>query len=217
MKGEDLTMTDMTAQKTAVSFGSQRDGYDREQVDQYISNLAEAYRAAYDEYQAVCAKYDGIMLEHRKILEEKEHTRPSADAIARTLVDTEVLARKILEDAAALGDKAVAQAKEEAKRIIDDAYVDAATVKIQTRKMVGDAAAQADELKEEARKLIDDAKSQAEEARLTAQKIVDDARYQAELINIRAEKNVGKATEEIARLIRDMSVLISGEESETQE
>ena len=73
-----------------VIFKESTNGYDKEQVNLYISKLAEAYKGVYSENQVL-----------------REQKNPNSDIIAKTLMDTEILAQKI-----------IANAHKEAARII---------------------------------------------------------------------------------------------------
>ena len=114
----------MTSTKTGanadVSFKRQFNGYASEQVDQYIYSITKAYQTAYDEYNAVCGKYNGL-LEAYKRLEERGKSAPEADVIARTLIKAESLARKIVADANSEAAKITADARADGKRITDEA------------------------------------------------------------------------------------------------
>ena len=106
---------------TGVSFERQFKGYNREQVDQYIASLAQAYQIAYDEYNSVCCKYSDLLEENEGLKEQNQNT-PSADVLSKTLVNAELLAQKIIEDAKAESENMRAKAQADSKKIIDDAY-----------------------------------------------------------------------------------------------
>ena len=42
-------------------FPERKKGYDKEQVDRYITKLAAAYRTAHDEYKALQNKYNNLL------------------------------------------------------------------------------------------------------------------------------------------------------------
>lgn len=131
-----------------IAFEKQFNGYDRTQVDRYVASITEAYQTAYDEYTAVCGKYNDLLEDYRR-LEEKEQSKPSADIIAKTLVDTEALAQKIIADAKA------------------DAAVVTADARVNARKAMEDANAEAEAIQQKSSSLIEDAYLEA--ARITSQ------------------------------------------------
>jgi len=90
-------------------FKEQLTGYDKNQVDNYIQKIADAYQTAYNEYLATCEKYNALMQDY-KILEEKKQSGINADAdiIAKTLINSEKLAKEIIDNA-----------HEEERRIVD--------------------------------------------------------------------------------------------------
>lgn len=85
---------------TEVFFAEQKDGYDKSQVDSYINKLAEAYQTAYQEYLAICEKYNSLMRDYKKLESEKQ-TVVSADIVMKTLINSEKLASEIIENARA--------------------------------------------------------------------------------------------------------------------
>ena len=50
-----------------IFFTEQKNGYDKEQVDSYIHKLTEAYQKAYDEYFAMCDKYNNLMYDYKQL------------------------------------------------------------------------------------------------------------------------------------------------------
>jgi cell division septum initiation protein DivIVA len=122
-----------------VSFEKQFNGYAKEQVDRYITHLASAYQTAYNEYQTVCAKYNNLLEDYKK-LEAREQDRPDADVITKTLVNTEKFAQKILADAQIEAEKIKLEARIEAEakraaaqKLIDDAAVKAARINVSAK------------------------------------------------------------------------------------
>ena len=89
-----------TTTKVSVSFERQMNGYDKEQVDRYISELSEAYQEAYDEYQYICEKYNEA-LEQKRAAEESG----ASDLIQKTLINAEILAEQLIKDAKTESDK----------------------------------------------------------------------------------------------------------------
>lgn len=88
-------------------FNEQSSGYDKEQVDNYIRKIAEAYQAVYSEYSVILEKYTALEQEHQKLKSEKQNGI-DADIIAKTLINSEKLAREIVD-----------KAHDEESRIID--------------------------------------------------------------------------------------------------
>jgi len=179
-------MTNIGMAKTNVSFDKQFNGYDKGQVDQYIKNLATAYQTAYDEYQNVCGKYNGLLDEVSK-KETEEQGRPTADIISKTLINTELLAQKILDDAKAQTETIHADAQAEARRITDDAYLQRAEARLQAQKLLDDATAEAEAIKTAARQTFEEANAK----------------------EIAAQKALEQANESIAQLIQTMQGLIT--------
>ena len=68
---------------TSISFETEIYGYNKDQVDNYIKRLSDAYQETYDEYQDISNKYANIVANSRK---RKEQTRPETDSeiISRT-------------------------------------------------------------------------------------------------------------------------------------
>lgn len=83
---------------TEVFFNEQKNGYDKNQVDNYISRLAEAYQTAYKEYLAVCDRYNNLMRDFKK-LEAERRSGGDADVAAKYYIDSEKLAKEIIGNA----------------------------------------------------------------------------------------------------------------------
>ena len=149
---------------TEVLFDKKNNGYDREQVDRYVANLSKAYQQAYDEYVSVCDKYNDL-LEKYKNLKETDSGRPSADIIEKTLVNTEILVKKLIEDAGAEAEKIKADARAGVKKIIEDAGAEAGKIKADAR--------------EEVKRITEDAYIRAAAAKLKAEKINSEANAEA--------------------------------------
>lgn len=83
-----------------IYFNEQKNGYDKAQVDNYINKITEAYQKAYEEYLATCEKYNNLMQDYKR-LEANRQTESNADAgiIAKTLIDSEKMAKKIIDNA----------------------------------------------------------------------------------------------------------------------
>ena len=101
---------------TNVNFKEQKNGYDKDQVDNYINRLTEAYQRTYDEYLKICSKYNDLTEDYKNLEEEKQIDINSA-VISKVLMDTEKLAQEIVDTAY----KIIATAYNEEARIIDKA------------------------------------------------------------------------------------------------
>ncbi|MCL1858847.1 MAG: DivIVA domain-containing protein [Oscillospiraceae bacterium] len=84
-----------------IFFKEQPNGYDKEQVDNYIRKITEAYQTAYDEYLAACEKYNNLIQDYKKLESEKQAKQSAADVdiIAKTLINSERLAKEIIDNA----------------------------------------------------------------------------------------------------------------------
>jgi len=125
-----MTHTDTLKDQLAYvsgSFKKQLNGYDRAQVDSYIESLISAYWAACDEFTAKCVEYDGLF-ESFKELEAHRHEEPGAGVQITTLLDAEVLARNIIEDAYDDARRIVNDARDDARKIAGEAREDAQTI-----------------------------------------------------------------------------------------
>jgi len=134
---------------TGISFRSKLNGYDKAQVDNYIENLTDAYGAAHDEYAAKCVEYDGLFESFKELeLEARERRHAGADAATRTLLDTEILAyqitdnaqddaRRIIEDAHIEAQRIVIDAQDDARTIITDARNDARMIMMEADETIG--------------------------------------------------------------------------------
>ena len=144
---------------TKISFQKEKNGYDRQEVDNYIEQLSDAYQRAYDEYLEVSGMYESL-------LEERElASGMSPDTAAKTLISTEKLAQKIIEEAQAEAAAAVA----EAEKARADAILEAAKAEEYVRRILEDAnmeaenaAAHTQKSLAQARKIIEQAASQVE-------------------------------------------------------
>jgi len=93
-----------------IFFSEQKNGYDKNQVDNYIRKLTEAYQTAYKEYLAVCDKYNDLLLKFKKLESEKK-SGPDVSVITKTLMDSERLAREIVNNAYDEESKIIEQTK----------------------------------------------------------------------------------------------------------
>jgi cell division septum initiation protein DivIVA len=93
-----------------IYFNEQRNGYDKNQVDSYINKLTEAYQMAYNEYLAVCDRYNELMVEYKKLESEKQAGKETS-VMSKTLIDSEKLANEIINDAYNEKSKIIEQTK----------------------------------------------------------------------------------------------------------
>jgi len=93
-----------------IFFSEQKNGYDKEQVDNYIRRLTEAYQTAYKAYLTVSEKYTDLKLDFKKLKSEIK-SGAETNSIERTLMDSEKLAKDIINDAYNEEARIVAQTK----------------------------------------------------------------------------------------------------------
>ena len=196
---------------TEVHFEKQFNGYDRGQVDRYVASLTNAYQTAYDEYKAVCDKYNGL-LEDYKEFKEKEAERPAADIITKTLVDTESLAHKIIADATEEAARITDKAETEAKRIIDDAYTEKAAMKLESQKIIDEAASEAEDARNSAQIIIGHANLEASKAQEKAKKIVDYAHIEASQIASQTEKDRKETYKILKSAVENIQCILARDE-----
>jgi len=85
---------------TEILFNEQKNGYDKIQVDSYIQKITEAYQTACKEYQTTCEKYNNLMQDYKKLeLAKNSGGNADADIIAKTLINSERLAKEIIDNA----------------------------------------------------------------------------------------------------------------------
>ncbi|MCL2337077.1 MAG: DivIVA domain-containing protein [Firmicutes bacterium] len=101
-----------------VIFATQSEGYNKTDVDNYISKLREAYQTAYHENQTISSKYEALMQDYQKLEAEKQGGL-NAEVITKVLLDAEILARKIIDEACVEADKITGQAQKNIDRIYD--------------------------------------------------------------------------------------------------
>ena len=128
---------------TTIAFMEEPNGYNKEQVISYIRKLSEAYQNTYEEYQGLSGKYESLAEEYGR-LKAREQPGINAEVIMKTLVNAEVLARKITDDARSeakeaaqrIMDEARAGAREAAQKIVDEAKNEAALMSYRARNSV---------------------------------------------------------------------------------
>ena len=95
-----------------IPFATQEMGYDRNQVDKYVQKLADEYRGLQHKYNELSEKKNGTMsLDSGKHEANSSVNNINAEAISKAIVDAEVKAIQI-----------VTEAKNEASRVIGNAY-----------------------------------------------------------------------------------------------
>lgn len=171
-------MNEITAAGTGIRFGRQFYGYSKVQVDGYIRGLAEEYRAAYGKYSAIRDEHEKAF-EELKRLEERERNRPNVEAISKALLQSEVLARHIIEDA-----------------------------RVQAKKIIGDTNAEVNRIKEDARAMTENANAEVEAAEEKARRIIEEAGIERLKHENRAKKKIEAANETITRAIKEMQELL---------
>jgi len=122
-----------------ISFTTERNGYDREQVDRYIGKLSQAYQALYDGYTEVKTKHDSFV--DGESLGFHDIAEINAEVISKALVSTEAVAQKI----------------------IADAHTEAAATRIELKRMTDDANSEVEKAQEAAKIIIDIANNEATE------------------------------------------------------
>jgi len=100
-----------------IFFTEQKNGYDKAQVDNYIQMLTKSYQKAYQEYVDICAKYNELKQDYKK-LEADKPVGIDADLIAKTLINSEKLAKEIVDNAY----NEEAQMVEKTKKNLEQAY-----------------------------------------------------------------------------------------------
>jgi cell division septum initiation protein DivIVA len=116
-----------------VKFSEQPMGYDKQQVDSYISKLTYEYQSMHTEYMNLVAKCNNLSETCMRLTEEKNHAvemlqKPQsqgnngkdAEAIGRAFIDAEIFGKQIVDKANAEAEKVketVRQAREELKQV----------------------------------------------------------------------------------------------------
>ena len=179
---------------TNISFTKERNGYDRAQVDKYIKKLSEAYQTTYYEYLDISGKYKSL-LEERENSEKPEAVAFNPDVAAKTLINTEILAQKIIADA-----------QSEASNIITEA-----------NKLAIEAAQQSDQARENAEVAIKEANEEAEKMKEAARKTISDANDEAEALATQIKKNIGEAQLKMKQTATEIERLLAYEPRHLEE
>ena len=93
-----------------IPFATQTMGYDRNQVDRYIQKLADEYRALQQKYNELSSRASAPSVQQAGARQWTAQDA-SMEAISKAIVDAEVKAIQI-----------VAEAKNEASRVVGNAY-----------------------------------------------------------------------------------------------
>jgi len=181
-----------------ITFQKQLNGYNRDEVDRYVENLAGAFQTANEEYKTVCAEYNELLYEYKKIETEREQqSKASSEIVAKLLIETELVAQKITGDAESEAEILKSTAQAEAKKILEDAYLEKASAQIEIKKLTGDAETEASETKNRARKLM------------------SDAQINSVQINLHAKHNLEQANGSIRQIIASLQELLAVMPEET--
>jgi cell division septum initiation protein DivIVA len=105
---------------TKIPFTKQAVGYDQDQVDKYIQKLTDEYKLLHQKFTEMSERQDLIA---------SQSTQPviHTEAISKALVDAEVKAIQI-----------VAEAKNEATRIIENAYMEIGQLQQARERTIGE-------------------------------------------------------------------------------
>ena len=160
-------MTDTSTQTTRdLVFEKQENGYNKTQVDIYISSLTNAYQTAYNEYTTLCDKYNGLLVEY-KDLKEKAQSTPNAGIIAKALVDAELFAQKIISDSNIEAARITTNALADAKKIKDESLSGRAALEAQAEGLI-------DKAHSEAHRIITQADKNRERAEDAIKRVIEE-------------------------------------------
>ena len=160
----------MTDLNTSITFEKQFNGYNKEQVDCYVANLADAYQMAYDEYYAVCEKYNNLLNDYKN-LEEQGEDKPDAEVITRALIESEAIAKRIVADANAEAEKIMTEVQVEARKLKEKASNEEIRSKVVAQKIIEEANIEAAVVRDKAKRMIDEARLEAEQMTEQAKKV----------------------------------------------
>jgi len=137
----------MKNSKAGVLFETQKNGYNRDQVDRYVENLSLAYQQAYDEITAVQGKYDKLSEMYNELSARessgtnsyiKNHISDSSatDVITKVLANSEILAKNLIAEANEAAERIKAAAETDAKKITENAYYEKAKIVLEAEKIL---------------------------------------------------------------------------------
>ena len=187
-----MTTTEIVDSGTGITFDKQINGYNREQVERYVTKLAGAYQSAYEENNSVNAKYDDLLEEYEKLMQEQSD-KPGQQVIAKVLIDAQTLAQKIIGDANEEAMRIRDEAQSEAKKAMEEAYVEKVAANIQARQLISDAETKAAAVKE------------------AAGKVMNEVDVQARKTEARAKASIEQANAKIASMINEMQDMLTGQ------
>jgi len=221
-----------------VNFARQLNGYDRDQVDRYITRLADAYQIAYVEYSGMVTEFNDLQQRCQQ-LQEEEQNRPNPEVITKILMDSEIMAQKRLADVEAeaglLLERAHAQIEEmrhaielerdaflefcaeekakatqQAQKTIEAAQQEATSLVAIAQQTLDEAQEEAKQIKDAAQFVLDDAEAQMGKARVRAQRIIQEATAAATQIEAAASQNQDQICAMIGRAIDDLQEMLQG-------
>lgn len=183
-----------------ILFSEEINGYSKEQVDNYVEKLSKAYRAAYAENQELQEKYKNLEDECKE-LEVHEKTRLNAGVVAKTMVNLETMAQKIIAEA----QEGVIAAKAEAKRIVSEANAEADKQKAAAEMIFDEANTERAKAKAEVRRFRDEAQTDAARTMLNARKRAEQANEIMEqtLIQLRDLLAINGTAEDRSLVLRE--------------
>ncbi|MDR0999346.1 MAG: DivIVA domain-containing protein [Clostridiales bacterium] len=107
-----------------VVFAEQQMGYDKQQVDSYIASLTYEYQSLHNEYLAVVAKCNTLSETCARLSNSGasggSNTATEREAIARALIDAEMMAKQIVDGAkneARRFEEQINQSREQLKQV----------------------------------------------------------------------------------------------------
>ena len=130
-------------------FTEAMNGYNKEQVDNYISKISEAYQTAYDENTAISDKYNNLLDAYNN-LTAQEQAGLDSDIM---LMYAEMMSKKIIANAQV----EAAQVKAEAQKILTEANKETTQAKAEAQKIVNEANTEAARIVVRARKNLEQA------------------------------------------------------------
>jgi cell division septum initiation protein DivIVA len=100
-------------------------GYDKQQVDNYIARLVYEYQSMQNEYTALVSKCNNLSETCARLTDENKRANATpggknADAVSRAIIDAEIMAKQIVDNANAENaqiQKQIQQAKEELQQV----------------------------------------------------------------------------------------------------
>ena len=96
-----------------IPFATEAMGYDRGQVDRYVQKLADEYRSLQQKHKALADRFEKTYEDPANAGAPAEPPTIDEQAISKAMVDAEIKAIQI-----------VTEAKNEAARVVEDAYLE---------------------------------------------------------------------------------------------